>query len=227
MATKIQEKKNMTFEDYIAKPFEERHLGILYKEPISLSCGEWPKWEKYIIKQYPVQYFFREVIIPFFRRIRARIKWKYYNIRDYFRPKQKWILNGVSNSFQDKVELVPLLIFNCIKHLVEEEKIFETISTYKNKDCPKGQAKFTKELEKVYGQIIIELPNLQLELDEAWENVRDDRPTDNLLDWVSSCKSKEDYQKVYGEVDRLEAEIEKLKTDICIWAVKNRAHFWT
>ena len=46
------------------------------------------------------------------------------------------------------------------------------------------------------------------------------------LDDINSRKEG-DYEKIYGEVNRIEKEIEDLKSLIMEWAVKERAKIWT
>jgi hypothetical protein len=58
------------------------------------------------------------------------------------------------------------------------------------------------------------IPNLEIQLEEAWQHVKYKNPQIT-------------YEENYGEIDRLEAEITKLKTEALVWIVSNRVALWT
>ena len=65
-----------------------------------------------------------------------------------------------------------------------------------------------------------QLPKLEKELEKAWDKV----PHFNVDDFTDR---KIDYDKVYGGIDKLDKQIYDLKTEIMLWAIKNRNKMWT
>ena len=51
-------------------------------------------------------------------------KWKIYN---YFRSSQHWLIKKIPRSYQDKVELVPLILFEILIDFVENENGLEDL----------------------------------------------------------------------------------------------------
>ena len=45
-----------------------------------------------------------------------------YKIKCFFYPKQKWLTDVIPNTFCDKVELIPNLLFACLVDYIEVEK---------------------------------------------------------------------------------------------------------
>ena len=45
-----------------------------------------------------------------------------YNINCFFNPKQEWLTDVIPDTFCDKVELIPRLLFKCLEHYVEVER---------------------------------------------------------------------------------------------------------
>ncbi|NVM37764.1 MAG: hypothetical protein HWN81_19390 [Candidatus Lokiarchaeota archaeon] len=44
-----------------------------------------------------------------------------YRVQCFFKPKQKWLTEVIPDTFCDKVELIPRLLFKCLEHYVEVE----------------------------------------------------------------------------------------------------------
>jgi hypothetical protein len=127
----------------------------------------------------------------------------YWNVRNFLFPQQKWVLNRLPNSFIDIDFVLEAVILESIVQLVEKQDYFNVVES--NDD-------FGRQLKKYYNDVKIVLPNLEKELEVAWER------SDNINDV---------YDIKYKEVNKLELKIEKLKEEIMIWVVKNRRYFWT
>ena len=147
----------------------------------------------------------------------------WWAIRDWFSPKQKWLTKQIPNHWIDKDTLWEICVLEGIKHYVEGEKALEYFDEGQNDpQYPDHQKKFDREVQWAYDEITIRLPHLERLMDEELLKIRKNRELD------SHCPHKlSDYEKVYGEHDRLEKEIEDCKTEVMVWAVKNRGSIWT
>lgn len=138
-------------------------------------------------------------------------------IRAFFNPRQKWLTRKIPNNWIDKDRLLEICILEAIKHYVEGEDVFNVLSN----DSPPEQAQFMREVRHAYDLIVKQLPLLEKELELAWKKVP-------VRDWGDINKSVPgDYETTYGDVDRLEKKIAELKTEVMLWAVKERESMWT
>jgi len=170
-----------------------------------------------------------EMIIEGIFTIPYSIRDKWYMFRDWFCPRQKWLIQKIPNHWIDKDTLWEICILEGIKHYVEqdsglgwEEGDYE--KSQNDPEYPEWQKKFDKEVKENYELIVRKLPALEKELEEEWKKIphfefvnRDDE----------RAVAPNTYEKTYGEVDRLDKEISDLKTKIMIWAVTNRESIWT
>jgi hypothetical protein len=115
--------------------------------------------------------------------------------------------------------LIEVILIECLKNFVDKDG--EDAFGFLCNDNPENQARFMKELKAMYDFATVKLPTLEKELEVAWDKV----PHRDLSDINKG--TKDDYEKTYGEVNRLEKEISELKTFICEWVVKNREDMWT
>ena len=117
-------------------------------------------------------------------------------------------MQGVPNTWSDKVWLIPHINFKMVTHFVELEKTFD-FTDYEASGEP--HIKFAAELKECYDYI---------------KNVR---PSLEKQSEVALCDVKEDgsYEEKYGEVNRIEQEIENSDTKWLTWIVVNRNFFWT
>ena len=144
----------------------------------------------------------------------------YYNIRDYFFSRQKWLTKQIPKNWQDKDTLFETIIFACIIHFIEEEKCFEVTDW---EGSGEDHARVARELRQYYKDIKETLPKLQKQLSAEFDKVPDLLDKNGQL----SLNNGLTYQEMYGKVDRVEREIKALTDEIMIWAVKNRGYFWT
>ncbi len=110
-------------------------------------------------------------------------------------------------------------VLGSLKHYCEEEgeDCFNVLSTTN----PPDQSEFMREVKRQYELTTQKLVSLQKELDAEWDNV----PHQTLADLNKGTKN--DYDRLYGNIDRLEKEIYDLQTEIMVWVVKNRNGLWT
>lgn len=173
-------------------------------------------------------------------------KMKWWALRDWFNPKQKWLFRKIPNHWCDSVELIPLCIFEIFKHFVEEEDGLESIwgeryenDEYISEDYRNAREPIRQELETVYEYVKNERTALQKQLENSY-------PTPinggNLFDYVSDETTSEvkyytmkpceeiygmSYKDAYAEVHRLEELIEERDTWALTTIIKYRAYLWT
>ena len=154
------------------------------------------------------------MITPYkIRRIWDEIRW-------WWNPRQKWLIDKIPNHWIDKDTLWEICILEGIKHYVEKDGGLDHYESSQNDTSyPEWQKKFDREVKTMYDYITVMLPILDKELEDAWKKV----PHFDL----KNINEKTDYEKIYGEVDQKEKEITNLKTEIMVWAVTNREKIWT
>jgi PAB1-binding protein PBP1 len=99
-----------------------------------------------------------------------------------------------------------------VLHFVEQEKCFEHVDFANSSEI---HAKFEVELNKCYDYIKFDRKQLEKKIEEAY-------PTNH-----TSVKDAATYEEKYGEVNRLEKELEDLDTKWLVWIVENRGFFWS
>jgi len=135
------------------------------------------------------------------------------------RPRNKWLTKQIPRTWVDKDTILEICVLGSLKHYCEKdgEDCFNTLSC----DNPPEQAKFMSEVRYHYELTTQKLVALQKELDAEWDAV----PPQTLASINKS--TKDDYEKLYGKINRLEQEIYDLQTEIMVWVVKNRNGLWT
>ena len=140
------------------------------------------------------------------------------------RPRQKWLTKQIPRSWNDKVTLIPDVLYAMVIHFVdvdgedcfnvtdfaasgleEEEKMLRQIYAW----AKTGRAEFAKRIGLAYP----ELP-------------KNDKGDVDLNAWCNQERTPESYERDYGEVSRLEAELEKRDTEYLRWIVTNRRIMW-
>jgi hypothetical protein len=168
---------------------------------------------------------------PLKDRISCMIPWRIRrvldNIRYWFNPRQKWLIKKIPNHWMDKDGLWELCILEGIKHYVEQDyglgwepDSFE--KSQKDPEYPESQKQFDREVKAAYDRITVELPKLEKQLEEEWDTV----PKFDINDF-NSRKNQRSYTETYGDIDRLDAEIYKLKTEVMVWAIQRRDCIWS
>jgi len=151
-----------------------------------------------------------------------------YSIKTFFNPRQKWLTKKIPNTWCDKVELIPLCLFEMIKHFVEEEMdnvcwgLEEDVEKgYCSKEYSDKMAAAGNKIREIYNYYTVVRPDLQKQLDGAYPDLGD-----NFLDSLKEM-TKDSYKSLYGEVRRLEELIEKKDTEYLLDIIKLRGYLWT
>jgi hypothetical protein len=155
---------------------------------------------------YDVKYRLRSMI-PY------KIRFKWNELCCWINPRNQWATDVIPNHWSDKTYLIPEFMFAAIIHFVDGEKALETTVWQKKKE---------KELLEVYAWAKTGRKEFQDKIDKAYPEIP--KNTDSL-DWMNS--RKETFEELYGEVNRLEAELEKIDTKHLTWIVKNRQILWS
>lgn len=140
-----------------------------------------------------------------------------YQIREYYRkyiatifkPQHKRIRKSIPRYWMDLDYIIEQTNFEVIKSFYEDE--------YKNgivdwEESGKEAKKFVKWLEKAYNYIVVERPDLEAKMNNAYP--------------IDDCRTKS-YEELYGEVDRYEKLIEETDTKVLIDLIKYRKYMWT
>ena len=149
----------------------------------------------------------------------------YYGFTSYFNPRQKWLTKEIPNTWCDKVELIPRLLFACLIDFVEKEKGLNQLDIDWSDDLEKGYVsqdyvdnviKVYSELKDVYNYIKTERPSLQKQHDESYPDYPLPADMKNLP-----------YDELYSETNRLEKLIEE-KDQWAMHAIVTRVgYLWT
>ena len=162
-----------------------------------------------------------------------------YKVKCFFKPKQEWLTDVIPDTYCDKVELIPRLLFKCLTHYVEVERQQPHVRSFGytwEEELEKGYIsqeevnkyqKVDEDLIKAYSWIKNGRRNIDKQIDEAYPETNFDeiflKREDGDYEMVSSDERKE----AYKEVNRLEAI--KLKKDIEAMQiiVKYHQRLWT
>jgi len=130
----------------------------------------------------------------------------------WLKPRNRWATEVIPNHWSDKTYLIPEFLFASIIHFIEGEKALQNNVWQKKKE---------KELLEVYAWAKNGRKEFQEKIDKAYPEFNSKFP------WDNENMNKEIYEQVYGEVNQLEAEIEKIDTKHLTWIVKNRQILWS
>jgi len=142
----------------------------------------------------------------------------YKQFSSRLRPRNKWLTKQIPRTWQDKDTILETCVLGALKHYVEPEG--EDCMNVIDTEC-EYQREFYGEVKRNYELITQKLAALQKELDAEWNNV-----PHRTLDDINKS-TKDDYERLYGKINRLEQEIYDLQTEIMVWIVKNRNGLWT
>ena len=95
---------------------------------------------------------------------RSRIR---NSISSFFRPRQKWLTKVIPNTWCDKTELIPLLLFTILIDFVEGEKGTDQLNVDWSEDLAAGYVtqEYVDNINLIYGEI-----------QAAYEYVKNERP---------------------------------------------------
>lgn len=141
-----------------------------------------------------------------------------YDIRDFFFPRQKWLMLNVPKHWCDKVELIPIVLFEILVHFVEQEMDsipWDWQSEVDAGNTSQEQADRVKtseaEIRSVYNYIKFARPDLQVQLDDSFP----------------SLNKRGTFEELYGETNRLVKCIEENDEWAMQTILANRRALWT
>jgi hypothetical protein len=142
------------------------------------------------------------VLYPYFwKEIKSKIS-------SFFFPRQKWLTKKIPNSWCDKVELIPLVLFAVLEHYVETE--MHRVSW----DWCETHKEAGEKINKIYKYIKEERPQLEKQLDQSYPRfVFDKLPILEELD--------------FSEAHRIETLIEEKDSEAMIGIVELRNFLWS
>jgi hypothetical protein len=154
----------------------------------------------------------------------------YYDIiKPIFRPRNKRIRKAIPRQYSDITELIVKVNFEFIKAFYEDEYKADIVDW----SATEEHQNFADWLEKAYHYITVERPNLEKQRDAAYpptKNIEDMFERIEQEDGTVVCYMKDDgipYEVKYGEVNRLEQEIDDNDKRYLIDMILRKDYFWT
>jgi len=152
------------------------------------------------------------------------------DIKCFFNPRQKWLTKKIPNHWCDKVDLIRIVLFECLVNFVDDEKCFEVLCWGENEEDFKHYGENWQQVVqekqedkakilKCYDYITKQRPQLSIDLNKAY-------PEFDIDDMLQVRKTI-NYLEVYGEVIRIEALIEKLDNETLSTILELRERLWT
>jgi hypothetical protein len=145
-----------------------------------------------------------------------------------FNPRQRWLTKKIPNHWCDKVELIRIMLFECLVHYVDGEKCFENVAWDNEEDFkdsgPNWEKIFEEKKEtkakilKCYDYITKQRPQLDKDLYKAYPEFT------NIDDMINN---KNNYLERYAGVISIEAEMERLDNETLFTILELRQVLWT
>lgn len=203
--------KKYSFEEHLKGKYEKAVWywpAKWYTEPFALSMDGWKEANEYFKSNYPVQYLLRREIPHWYNvRISMRLRDLKYKIKNTLRNPRKEMRDAIFPSeWNDLTESIIKFHTEAVIEFVDREKCFETIN-YSSDEIHK---KFETELREMHEYAKTKRPELQSQLDKAYERVDVSKP----------------YYEAYKEVHEIETEITIRDTKLCHWVIDNKDFFW-
>ena len=203
-----------TLSEYFALDVSRRERKVWYWptkwyiEPYALQMEEWDKFHAHIQKEYPIQYFIRDVLLLKFitlkRKLRELKSWIKYRVNH---PRKQIIKSVFIPEYQDLDSIIVKFCLACIVEYVEKEKCFEHIVW----DSDDNRATDANTIKEIYTYAKCTRPLLLQEIQMLWKS---------LPDKVSDMKE-------YDPINLKEQEVKDLDTKWCAWVVTHRDRLWT
>ena len=165
-----------------------------------------------------------------------------YKVECFFKPRQEWLTDVIPDTYCDKVELIPRLLFKCLEHYVEVECKQDHVhdldhdwsEQIKNKIVTQDYADRlmlrNSELLEAYEYITRGRPSLDERIEKAYPK---DLDLDSVFKSVGDSSKHYEYSpskersECYKEVDRLETiKCEKDKKYMRV-IIKHHQSLWT
>lgn len=171
---------------------------------------------------------------------RADVYWK---ICAFFKPRQRWLTRVIPNTYCDKVELVPRLLFAVLVDFVESEDGLSQLDIDWSKEIADGHVtqNYVDDIKHTYGELRDAYRYVKYERDKLQAAHDDSYPT--LLPGVVdifvplpdghkrmlSCEEQYgmSYAEAYAETNRLEALLDERDQATMQTIVKHVKILWT
>ena len=228
-----------TLSEYFALDVSRRERKVWYWptkwyiEPYALQMEEWDKFHAHIQKEYPIQYFIRDVLLLKFitlkRKLRELKSWIKYRVNH---PRKQIIKSVFIPEYQDLDSIIVKFCLACIVEYVEKEKCFEHI-VWDSDDNRATDANTIKEIH-THSKYIVGFNNEDRATDahmikEIYTYAKCTRPL--LLQEIQmlwkSLPDKVSDMKEYDPINLKEQEVKDLDTKWCTWVVTHRDRLWT
>lgn len=184
---------------------------LWYQVPNSLTLEDWKQWNINVKKDYPVQYFVRELACDAKYVVCRWYRTAKYKIRSIFKPSHQDIRKTIPREWADISSLIVDVNFAMIKSFKKEaDEAFVDWSGTEN------HCEFKKWLDSAAHWIAIGRPNCQAQAYASY-------PPYPLPDHMRG----KSYEELYGEVNKMEKLIEDTDTKILNQMIEYRGYFWT
>lgn len=165
-----------------------------------------------------------------------------YKVKCFFYPKQEWLTGVIPDTYCDKVELIPRMLFKCLEHHVEVERKVNWVHDvgydwaeevklkFVSQSYADEQMKVDKELMKAYNWIKTGRDGIDEQIDAAYP------PREPLETLFSKSETVDGHYEItvspeqtacYKEVGRLEAIKLKKDKDCMRTIIKHHHRLWT
>lgn len=211
---KIIARDHKLSEDYLreAKLNAFQELNFHFRSWTSKHFGIWDIWD---ILPYSWQRFY------------------YDHIKTIFKPHHSRLRKAIPRQWSDLTSLIVDVNFEMIKSFYEDEYSKGIVDW----EADERHSEFAKWLEASYKYITVERPELQKQMDAAYPEANFDNmfvasgedQNGRKMYQMKSCEERygKSYEELYGEVNRLEALIDKKDTEVLTELIKRRDYFWT
>lgn len=164
-----------------------------------------------------------------------------YSISAFFRPRQAWLTKKIPKTWCDKTSLIPLLLFECLVHYIEEEEGLMSTDGYLkeyedghiSKEYCDKMVKMATELREAYDHIKAR-PCLEQEMFDAYPKRLDlamdhFKKNENGHYVLRSCEELYgcSYKQAYAKQQKLETLLAKKDLKAMQTIVKYHEYLWT
>lgn len=199
-------------DEYINLPKSERTTNGWWYIPIyGFRCDfndrtEPDKYYKFLKKEFPIQYFFREYLSSKVSHCKFRWNMFYWEkLRSIFVPQHSELRKVIPRTWSDITELIPRFLFECVKSFKENE------TDVINWDSDVYHKTFYANLNKYYNYITVERNQILADIDNSYPPLG-----------TKGC-----YEELYGKLNTNEAILKAKDTECLQWIVENREGFWS
>jgi hypothetical protein len=145
----------------------------------------------------PLRLSFKGKVYSFYFSLRYRLRESKWAIYNYFRSSQHWLIKQIPRNYQDKPELITLLLFAILVDYVETEKGLNNIDYDWEEELALGwvcqqyveevQSR-NKSLMDTYNYIKFERPIMEKQLEKI---INDDEIEDQYFSYEQLCNEKD------------------------------------